>query len=456
MKRLAKRTIASMMLVVILLAGFGFYMIRFFISGGDWAAFGVNRHAYNNDGILARGTIVDANGTVLAYVSDNQRYFSDDYTTRRATLHVVGDAAGNIGTGLLSSFDTQLMGYNFIGGLYSMSGSGNTVHATIDADLCRTAYNAMDGRKGAVAIYNYITGEVICMVSTPGFDPADPPDISSEDARYDGAYINRAISSTFTPGSIYKVLTMAAAIENIPDIFERTFHCTGAFNIGYDVITCTAAHGTIGIYDAMARSCNSAFAEIALEVGGDAIYHQAKKAGLLDSFKVSGIPVTPGRFDIPDAGSSDLAWAGIGQYNDLTNPLAMARYMGAIANGGSVVGPRLVNKVTSPLGIPVGLYGRGAKTRLLSSDTAKILKEMMRYNVTEFYGEGSFPGLNMCAKSGTAEVGEGLRPHAWFVGFLDDPKNPYAFAVIVENGGWGVTAAGAVANTVLQAAVSPN
>lgn len=453
MKRLAKRTVASMMLAVFLLAGFGLYFIRFLIRGDDWAAFGVNCHAYNADGVLARGTIVDAEGRVLAYVSDDQRLYSDNYTTRRATLHVVGDAAGNIGTGLLSAYDTELMGYNFIGGLYSVSGVGNTLRATIDADLCVTAYNAMNGRKGAVVVVNYVTGAVVCMVSTPGFDPYDPPDIADDDDRYDGAYINRAVSSTFTPGSIYKIVTLSAAIENIDDLWQRTFHCNGYVQVGYDVITCTSSHGDIDIHDALARSCNCAFAELSLEVGGEAIRQKAKDAGLLDRFEMSGIPVAAGRYDVPEDGTSDLAWAGIGQYNDLVNPLAMARYMGAIANSGSVVTPRIVSNLTTPLGIPAGLYWRGVKTRLLSATTADTLKQMMRYNVTGFYGQGSFPGLALCAKSGTAEIGPGETPHAWFVGFLDDAKNPYAFAVIVENGGWGVSAAGTVANTVLQAAV---
>lgn len=453
MKRLAKRTIASMLLVVLLLSGFGLYAVRYLIYGDDWAAFGVNRHAYNNSGVLARGTIVDRNGTVLAYVDNNERMFAESYSARRATLHVVGDALGNIGTGLLSSFDTELMGYNFIGGLYSLSGAGNTVRTTIDADLCVRAYEALGGRKGAVAVYNYVTGEVVCMVSTPGFDPYDPPADVGDDPRYDGIYINRAVSSTFTPGSTYKLITLSAAIEQIDDLWDRTFTCEGKFQIGYDVITCTSTHGRLNIHDALARSCNCAFAQLALEVGGEAIQKKAGAAGLLDSFSMSGIPVAAGRFDMPDAGSSDLAWAGIGQYNDLVNPLAMARYMGAIANGGAVVSPRIVSQVTSPLGIPVGVYWRGLKTRLLPETTADTLKDMMRYTVTSFYGQGMFPGLEICAKSGTAEVASGETPHAWFVGFLDDPQNPYAFAIIVENGGWGLSAAGAIANAVLQAAV---
>jgi len=455
MKKLAKRTFASLMVVALFLAGFSIFLVQYFIKGPDWAAFPVNRHVYNSDGILATGIVVDRNGDVLAYVNDSKRMFSPDYSTRRATLHVVGDAEGNIGTGLLSSFDSELMGYS-ITGVYSISGQGNTVHSTIDAGLCVTAYNALGNRNGTVVVVNYKTGDIMCMVSAPGFDPSSPPDLSDDQqgTKYEGAYINRAVSSTFTPGSIYKIITLEAAVETIPDLWEREFYCPGEIEIGGDRITCTDRHGTIDIHNAFARSCNVAFAELALEVGADNIRKYADKAGLLDSFKMSGIPVAAGSYDMAAAGTADLAWSGIGQYNDLVNPLAQARFMAAIANGGSCVNPRIVYSVTTPLGIPTGLYGSGAKHRLMSSGTAETITAMMRYNTTSFYGEWRFPGLELCAKSGTAEVGEGKTPHAWFVGFLDDPDNPYAFAVFVENGGWGISAAGEVANKVLQHAVT--
>ena len=90
---------------------------------------------------------------------------------------------------------------------------------------------------------------------------------------------------------------------------------------------------------------------------------------------------------------------------------------------------------------------------LMLPQTAETVKELLRYNVTSYYGDWRFPDLAVCAKSGTAEIAEGDTPHAWFTGFLDDPEHPYAFAVFVENGGWGVSVAGAVANEVLQQAV---
>lgn len=455
MKKLAKRTAVSLILVGIFILGFAAYVARFLISGASWVAFPVNSHVYSN-GELAAGRVVDRNGELLAYTtSGGYRAFSDDYYTRRATLHVVGDAQGNIGTGLLNSFDNELMGYNVVSGVYSVSGRGNTLTTTIDASLCETALDALGYNNGAVVVFNYETGEIICMVSSPGFDPNDPPDLGDDESgsRYDGAYINRGLSSTFAPGSIFKIVTAWAALEQLDDI-EDTFyyHCTGSYEIGYDTITCTSAHGDVDFGDALGKSCNGAFAQLALMLGGNTLESYAARAGLLDSFKVDDIRVPAGHFE--PAETSDLAWSGIGQYTDLVNPLAMARFMGAIANGGAVVDPRLVDSVKTPAGLPAGLYGAGAKHRYLSAESAETLKQMMRYNVTQYYDDGRFYGLELGAKSGTAEVADGKSPHAWFVGFLDDPENPLAFAVIVENGGWGLSVAGAVAGEVLQAAVN--
>ena len=121
-------------------------------------------------------------------------------------------------------------------------------------------------------------------------------------------------------------------------------------------------------------------------------------------------------------------------------PLAMLRLSAAVANGGAAAEPTL-------------LCGEKAdETRLLSADTAQQLKSLMHYNVAAVYGAANYPGLKLCAKSGTAEVGDGTS-HAWFTGFLDDADHPYAFVVLIENGGGGARNAGPVANAVLQKAI---
>ncbi|MEA5051292.1 MAG: penicillin-binding transpeptidase domain-containing protein [Oscillospiraceae bacterium] len=449
MKRIYRRTIASLLILALFLTGYGIYLVKYAVDGGDWVTFAVNSHAYTN-GILTTGSVYDAEGEMLSGVEDGGRVFSDDYTIRRATLHVVGDAQGNIGTGMLTSHATDLIGYDFVNGAYSRTGQGNDLYLTLDSDACAAALNALGGRKGAVVVYNYKTGAVVCMVSAPGFDPADPPEIKEGDARYDGAYINRAISSTFTPGSIFKIVTLAAAIENIDDLFSRQFTCEGSTEIAGETINCSGTHGTIDIYGALADSCNCAFSELALELGGATLQRYAARMGLTDSFSIDGIPVAAGAFEEAPVGSANLGWSGIGQYRDLVNPLAFARLMGAVANGGRAVEPYLIGKITTPAGLPLRVTATSAKRRLLSSSTAEVIRGMMRNDVENAYGDWRFPDLTVCAKSGTAELESGETPHAWFAGFLDDEENPYAFCVFVENGGWGVSVAGAVANTVLQ------
>lgn len=120
----------------------------------------------------------------------------------------------------------------------------------------------------------------------------------------------------------------------------------------------------------------------------------------------------------------------------------MVRYVSAIANGGSIYEPTLL-----------GHGSLEGKTQVLSADTAQKISEMMNYNVQNAYGSWVFGGLNVSAKTGTAEVGDGTS-HAWITGFLNDPEHPYAFVVVLEHAGGGLANAGPVANAVLQAAIS--
>ena len=439
MKKIRVRTISVLFLVIAIIAGLGFYIIRYVVCGKDWVTFVSNGNAYEN-GCLKAGSVLDKNGEVLAAIEDGARVYADDWTTRVATLHAVGDRDGNIGTGALSAFASDLVGYNLITGLYSLDGNGGKVKLTINAELNRTAYEAMAGRSGCVAVMNYKTGEVLCMVSTPSFDPADPPEIAEGDTS--GVYINRFLSSSYTPGSVFKLVTLAAAIENIDDLYDRTFSCNGAYQVGGDYVTCTHEHGEMKIEDALAVSCNGVFAQLALELGADTMEEYAAKLGLTASFEISDIPTSAGTYEKAAAGSIDLAWSGVGQYNDAVNPAAMLRYMASIANDGVAVDMKLKDSLLN------------GKDRFLSSDTAKKIAEMMDYCVYYTYGDDNFPGLDLCAKSGTAEVGGGKEPNAWFAGFIKNEGYPLAFVVMIENGGWGSSAAGSVANSVLQAAIS--
>ena len=441
MRKLEKRAIICMTLAAVLFIGTGIFVFRFVKNGGEWATFYANQHIYN-EGRLDIGKVYDINGKLLAENADGEVKYNEDYGIRRGTVHAVGDMDGNIATSALSAFKSDIVGYSLVTGTYSVNGKGNDVKLNIDADVCKTAYEALGGRDGVVGVYNYKTGEIVCMVSSPDFDPADPPEIDSDDTS--GIYINKFFSAKMIPGSIFKLVTSAAAIENQPDMEGWTAYCDGATEINGETIRCTGAHGTVNFEEALANSCNCAFAQLTQEIGPTIMRDYVDKCGLTKSYNIDGIHTATGSFEFPDNTPLNLAWAGIGQYNDLINPCSMMVYMGAIANGGKAAVPEFKHSV---------LPGAKMTEQMIRPETSEKLSYMMKNNVVETYGEYNFPGLDIYAKSGTAEV-YNREPNAWFSGFIKNPGKPYAFIVCIEDSGYGSTVAAPVANTVLQAVVN--
>lgn len=453
MKKIEQRAVVCAALALVLALGLGLFLVRYVTRGGDWASSAFNRHLYDTSGVLASGTVLDRDGDVLSTVENGKRTYYDNATVRKATLHAVGDLQGNIGTGALNAFADRLTGYSLLNGAFGAE-RGGSLYLTLDARYNYEAYQALNGHAGTVAVYNYKTGDILCMVSAPSYDPLKVPGDLETNERYEGAYLNRFLSSTFTPGSVYKTVTLTAALEELPDLMERTWDCQGTVQIGDETIVCSGTHGQQHIGDAFANSCNVAFALIAAELGADTLKHYTEKAGLTDSYSVDGLPTAKGSFVWEEITDGQLGWAGVGQLRDQVNPCALMVYMGAIANGGKAAEPKLIDKTVSALGIP-SLPSLTRKTgALVSSKTAETLAELMSNNVQQTYGTRRFPNMDLCAKSGTAEVGDGETPHAWFAGFLRNEDAPYAFVVLVEHGGGGNSVAGTVAGKVLDVIVN--
>ncbi len=427
MRKVSLRSSFSIIMALFVVLGLVVYTFRYIRDGEWWALY------FDEATSSCNYTLTDRNGTVLAKMGNGGKYYADDANIRAACYQVVGDYGGNIGTGALQSFSRQLSGYNLITGIEQQDDVN--LMLTIDADLNLKAYEALNGRNGSVLVANYKTGEILCMVSSPAIDPANPPSVLP-----DGAYINRCISSSFVPGSIFKLVTLTAAIENIDNLYQRTFTCNGSIEVNGIKVTCTGHHGEQTIEQALANSCNCAFGNLALELGADTLAEYADKLGLTSQQKLDNITTAAGNFTRDNSKSASLAWSGIGQYEDLVSPYSMLRLVSAIANNGNLNEPSLLGTSQST-------------TSLLNAATASKISSMMNYNVTYHYGKSTFPGLDISAKTGTAEVGDGKPSHGWFVGFLNDDKHPYAFVVLVENGGSGLGSAGAVANTVLHEAV---
>ena len=163
MKKIEKRALLCLLLAAALLLGSGLFVFRFVKNGGRWVSFAANRHLYNRQGQLSVGRVLDRDGDVLSWTEeDGTRRWYDNSTVRKATLHAVGDAQGNIGTGALVAFADQLSGYNLLTGAYSPLGAGNDLYLTLDARYNYIAYEALAGRKGAGGVYRVtLAGEFV-------------------------------------------------------------------------------------------------------------------------------------------------------------------------------------------------------------------------------------------------------------------------------------------------------
>ena len=450
MNRITKRVWFALLLAIALAVGVGAFGVRYFLKAGQWVTFSGSPHVYSG-GNLNSGIVTDRDGTVLLDATDG-RVYSDSQLLREATLHILGDRDGFIPSWILEEYSDQLIGYSLLNGTYSMKGGAGKMELTLSAQVQAVALQALGGYAGTIGVYNYKTGEILCAVTSPTYDPDNVPEIDESDNAYDGIYVNRFFGTTYVPGSIFKLVTAAAAIENISDIDSQTFYCAGSYEVGGDTITCNGVHGEIGFEQALAMSCNCAFGQIAQQLGPELMTKYAKKLGVCDSLQFDGIDTAAGKFDLSGAAESDLAWSGIGQYTDMINACQYMTYMGVIANGGEAAKPYLVAKAGSD-----GLGSHKASTEMLSrvleQSTTQKLTEMMRNNVVSVYGTDNFPDLYVCAKSGTAEVGDGETPHATFAGFIQDDQYPLAFIVVVEHGGSGSGVAGPIAGQVLSACV---
>ena len=455
MKSTTKRAYVIFALIAAFFVGLGIMMYSFVTHGGEWAANRINGHVFTNRQLTTAGTVYDRNSKVLDSTENGKRIYSDNYYIRLSTLHVVGDSQGYIATGVQTLYRADLIGYNFANGVYDAvkSDKGINIKLTVDADVSSVAYQAMGGNKGTVCCYNYKTGEVLCMVSSPTYDPENKPSNIDTDTsgKYDGIYLNRFISGVFTPGSTFKVVTAICAIENIPDIYERTFTCTGKYHTDDGDVICNnkSGHGTLTFERALNVSCNSVFAELANELGKKKMQETVEALGFNDSVEVSRATTKTSYFDVSKSTSLDLGWAGIGQYTTLVNPCQMLMLAGAIANGGQAAIPYVVSQ-SSKLGVSETKYN---KNIVLSEETANQMKKLLRSNVKNYYGDSKFPNLEMCGKTGSAEVAD-AKSHAWFYGFSQREDFPYAIVVCLENGGTGYNNAIPVANKVMQSVLS--
>lgn len=435
MNRIAGRAGIALVLVLILLGGLAFFAGEYLLEAGDWINAAGSPHVYNG-GNIGCGLVTDRSGTMLLDMTED-RVYADSEDVRRSTLHWLGDRERNISAPALSNYSKQLAGFDLVNGIYSYSGSGGEAVLTLSAEVQTAALEAMGDYKGTVAVYNYKTGEILCAVSTPTYDPDDVPDIEADTSgAYEGVYLNRFTQVSYVPGSIFKILTTAAAIETIANVEDELLSCDGYYLVDGNEVTCEDEHGEQSLKEALANSCNCAFAQVAQMLGADVLIEYVEQYKITESISFDGITTAEGSFDLDGATEPELAWSAIGQHHDEVNPCRFLTFMGIIAGGGSAMEPYLVAEVSS--GGKTTYSAKSVSTgRLMTSTTAQTLQTYLRNNVETEYGTENFPGMTVCAKSGTAEMGGDQASNAMFAGFATDEEYPLAFFVAVEGGGYG-------------------
>ena len=450
MNRIAGRAWALLLMIAILLGGTGFFLYEYSTQAHNWVMHSGSPHVYEDDGkTIALGTVVDRDGNFLLDM-DRGRTYSTDPAVRMSTVHWLGDRSGYIYAPFLSHYAKEMTGYDRINGIYHYGLTGGQTTLTLSRSVQVAALAALGDRKGTVAVYNYKTGELLCAVTTPTYDPENIPDFSADtQGTYEGVYLNRFLQAAYIPGSIFKLVTTAAALESIPDIREQTFTCTGTYSFGNDKVTCEIAHGTLNLKTAMLRSCNCTYAQVAIQLGRQNMAHYVDAYGVTKPIAFDGMTTVKGNFDVKNAASVELAWSAIGQHKDQINPCAFLAFVGAVANGGQGVAPYVVKSVRVGNEITY-LAPVTALSRVMPAEIAAELASYMRNNVAKYYGDENFHGLTVCAKSGTGEVGGGQKPNAMFTGFVTDEEYPLAFIVCVENGGYGRTTCIPIISKVLE------
>lgn len=403
-----------------------------------------NKRNWIGEEKIVRGKILDRNGEVLAYSEQQGDSQVRNYPQGSLYAHIVGYSYREYGkAGLESSYNKELLDLresNPIEELKEILKSGkeqfgNDLTLTIDNGLQRQAYELLNGKKGSIVMMNPTTGEVYAMVSNPTFNPAtlreDWKDIVESEESF---LLNRSTMGLYTPGSIFKVITATAAIEDVS--VDKIYNCSGSTTInGYTLNDYDkTSHGRLDLKEALVKSCNVSFGEMGVQIGKESLKQVAEKYMLNKNIPFD-LPVSKSRFTKDSMDDAELGATSIGQGKTLVTPLNMALMTSAIANNGEMVKPILVKQVNNHEGKTVKENHTKVLSNVTSSQVAREMNEMMTEVVSRGTGRNAnIRNVRVAGKTGTAE-NETDKSHAWFVGFAPAENPKLAITVILENDG---------------------
>ncbi len=432
---------------------------------------------------LDRGPIIVAGSAIASSVKDsNDSRYQRTYAQGPLYAPVTGyfSSVFNQATGLEKAAESTLEGNaqvllgQRLRNLFTGQGRvGGGIVLTLNPDMQQVAADQLGARRGAVVAMDAKTGAILALYSSPSFDPNPLAQFDSVTANEafnkldqdpSRPLINRAIAGDrYAPGSAFKILTSIALLENgvaapdtrMPSPVEATLPGTATSISNIESTECGDGNPTLA--EAFARSCNTTFVLASEHLTHDQLADVAARFGFGADLSIP-LDVTPSVFP-EETNAAQLAMSAIGQYDVQVTPLQMAMVAQAIADGGTLMTPYLIDKVVDADLQTVSTTAPEVRAKPVSSDIAAQLTTMMTGVVNQPYGTGTpmaIDGVSVAAKTGTAQVGDTGYANAWAVGFApaDDPQ--IAFAVVVEGDDLqpvphGGDVAGPIARALLEA-----
>ena len=453
------------------------------VAQGRLNAHGQNdRTMYNEYGQHRGPIVVDGTAIASSRESGDTYGYLRSYDPAQIYAPVTGYYSVVYGfTGIERSLNDTLSGeadalfYHRISAILSgRQGQGASVELTLDSAAQEAAWNALDGRRGAVVALDPETGAVLAMVSAPSYDPNQ---LASHDtAAVSRAWTdlnddperpltNRAIGGDlYPPGSAFKLVVASAALESGKYTADTEIPGPGTYQLPNSsaVMNNRASGGTepcgpddvSTLADALRQSCNTSFAMLGQEVGEDQLRETAEGFGFGQRLEIP-MSVTPSTIG-DELDAAQLATTSIGQYETRVTPLQMAMVAGTFANDGVVMQTQLVKAVrTSDLTTVAALTPKELGQPLTAANAAEM-RQMMVGVVEDGTGTAAaIDGVEVGGKTGTAEWGEDRRAHSWFVGYAQQEDQKIAVAVVVEEGGYGSRTAAPIAQDVMETVIRP-
>ena len=445
------------------------------IKASEYQDMPSNNHTINKARYIKRGSIITADGLTLAEsIQQADGTYARSYPNGNLAAHVVGYYSQQYGTmGIENTQNDTLTGskdysswQNALNSLAGISEPGNSVQLTIDSRIQRAAEQALAGRVGAIVALDPRSGAVLAWASAPTFDNTNIQaaiEAANASGGADTSMYDRATLALYTPGSTFKVLTLASALENGLATLDTTYDSPGRMEIGgADVVSIgERGHGKISLAKAFALSSNTVFGQVADGLGAEKLVATARAFGYGQQL---GLDFTTAASVMPNPEEMtewELAWAGAGQpvgQGHTPGPQATvmqnALMAATIANNGIAMNPYVVSQILAPDGTVLKTTHGRSLGQAVSSGTAAQVKQAMLDVVQNGTGSAAaIAGVKVAGKTGTAETNN-ANANSTFVGFAPYDTPTVAIAVVIEQNAKGEESAAAVGGQVLRAALA--